>query len=328
MTAPATGIYGQLGYAAESTYGTPVTPTRFAEFFNESFAEPDNAIKTAGIRSGVIVQRQDRVAQGFEDPRGGFELELHNKGMGLLLKHLVGSVSSAQPDAGGNPTVWEHTITPGSLDALSLTFEIGWKDTAGNGFRKTVEGAQCLDWEIGVKKGEFAKLKSNWVAEHMTVATGVTTASYPSSTTPFHWANAAATIAGGSVSFEEFRLTCKNSLDTGRYFGGSRQRSQCVENGHREITGLIVPEFGDWTAYNRFVNGTTAALTMFLTGGVISGSYSYALEITLNVRFTGETPKLTGLERIMQPLPFEALATSDVGSTALSIKYRTTDSTP
>lgn len=329
MAAPATGIYGQLGYAAESTYGTAVTVTRFQEYLEESFKLEIARLEAAGVRTGVRVLRTDRWSSGRKHVSGSISQELHNKSFGLLLKHALGGLATSQPDAGGNPTVYDHTITPGALDALSLTFEVGWKDILGNGFKKTVEGAQCVGWEIGAKLDEFAIVKTDWIGEDMSDTTGVTSASYPSSTTPLTFVNGSLTIAGSAVSVEEFRVMGKNALDQDRYFLGSQLRSQAPENGYRELTGDLVAEFADWTAYDRFKNGTEAALVALLRGALISGTYYHDTQLTMNVRFDGESPVVDQARgRIKQRLPFKAIATSDTASTALSLLYRTTDSTP
>lgn len=327
MTAPATGVRGQLGYAAESTYGTAVTVTRFQEFVSESFTQEIARLEAKGVRQDALVLPSARWAAGSEDVKGSLTQEIHNKSFGLMFKHMLGGSSVAQPDSGSNPTVYENTLTPARLDGLSLTMEVGWKDTGGNGFKKTIEGAQCVGWEISSKVGEFAMLKTDWIAEHLADTTSVTAVSYPSSTSPFTFTQGALTIGGSAVPVEEVTLTGKNALDGERRFLGTTVRAQAPDMDYREYAGSCVAEFASWTAYDRFVNGTEAALTVFFTGATISGSYKYALEITANVRFDGDTPTVDGRGRIKQPLKFKCVAsTIDTASTALSMVYRTTDS--
>ena len=52
MSPLASGLGGQLGLAAESTYGTFVAPTRWFEFNSESLHLERERIESAGIRAG------------------------------------------------------------------------------------------------------------------------------------------------------------------------------------------------------------------------------------------------------------------------------------
>ena len=326
MAAPALGLHGQMMYAAESPYGTAVAVTRGGEFEDESFKQTIQRMETTGVRTGVRFTRSDRWQAGRKDVQGSYSTEVLNKGFGLLLKHIFGAVVIAQPDAGGNPTVYDHTLTPGPLDALSLTKEFGFKDTAGNAFKKTIEGAQCKGFELGAAVGEYVMLKPEWVAEDMAVTTGVTTASYPASTTPLTFVGASVTVAGSAFPLEAISIKGTHVLDEERYFLGSALRSQCPEIGKRDYAVTLSPEFVDWTAYNRFVNGTEAAVVATFAGAQISGIYNYGLTITMNVRTDGDTPEIKGTERVKQPLMAKCIGTSDTASTAFSAVYRTTDS--
>jgi hypothetical protein len=76
------------------------------------------------------------------------------------------------------------------------------------------------------------------------------------------------------------------------------------------------------TAYNRFRNGTEAALSL-----VFEASTSQKLTITGNVRFDGQTPNVTGPTILEQVLPFKFVsATSDTA--AFSVELINSDATP
>lgn len=325
----ATGINGQLGYAAESTYGTAVAPTRFTEFLSEDFKKTIQRLEAQGIRAGARVDRSDRWASGRVGVDGTLDMELHNKGFGLLLKHLFGGVATAQPDVGGHPTVYTHTFTPATLYGLSLTYEVGWKDEALTAYKKTIEGAKAKGFELSAKVGEFAKLKSEWIAEDMTVASAVTTASYVASTSPMTFVQASLTIGGSAVDVAGVTLKGVNPVDEDRYFIGSQLRKEPVGNDYRNYTLDIDAEWSDWTAYNRFLNGTEAALVFLIQGAnIIDGAYKYQLQVTCNCRFDGDTPKLDLRKRIMQPLKAKCLDTGSGAGTAITAVYQTTDTTP
>lgn len=118
------GLSAQLGVAEETVYGTPVTVTRFYEFTEETLDCQIDRIESAGLRSGVRVQRSDRWVPGKKAVAGDVTMELGDRSFGLWLKHMMGGVVSEQPDAGTAPTVWLHTFTPGDLP-VGLTCQVG-----------------------------------------------------------------------------------------------------------------------------------------------------------------------------------------------------------
>ena len=55
-----TTMLSQLGFKAESTYGTAVTVDRFTEFNSCGIALERGAVMSKGLRTGTRVQRSDR----------------------------------------------------------------------------------------------------------------------------------------------------------------------------------------------------------------------------------------------------------------------------
>src|SRR4051794_25129393 len=121
----ASGLSAQLGQVAEVTYGTRVVSTRFLEFKSESLEYAIDRNESASLRSGQQVLRSDRWNPGKKTPGGDVSYELANKGFGLPLKYAFGSVATAQPSAGPDPTVYEHTLTLGDLGTLQRTMQLG-----------------------------------------------------------------------------------------------------------------------------------------------------------------------------------------------------------
>jgi len=319
------GLSAQLGIAEESTYGTPVTVTRFYEYLSEGLALEIERIESQALRSGTRIQRSDRWSSGQKSVGGDVEMELANKSFGLLFKHMLGAVTSAQPDAGGNPTVWEHTFSPGDLPT-SLTVQVGRTDVGGTTRPFTYHGCRVASWKIEAAVGEIAKVSATLLGEDEDTVTALAPASYPSATALMTFVNGSLSLAGGAHDVKAFSLEADNGLADDRYFLGSQLRKQPLEADMREYTGELGTEFQDLTAYNRFVTGTEAALVLLFEGATISGAFKFATQITANVRFDGETPTVGGAEIIEQPLQFKCLG--NTSGTALTILYRTTDTTP
>lgn len=319
------GLSAQLGTAEEVTYGTPVTVDRFFEFRGSGPLALDiERIESQALRAGRRVQRSDRWVAGKKDVKGDIVVELANKSMGRLWKHALGGVATSQPDAGGSPNVYLHTFTPGDMPT-GLTVQVGRPDTGGTVRPFTYHGCKVASWELACAVGELAALKLSMIGEDEDTSTGLAAASYPAGLTLFSFVQGTLTVAGSPQEIMSGSIGCDNGLATGRYFWGSQLRKNPLEAALRKPGGKLDAEFESLTAYNRFVNGTEAALLMLFQGATIQNTYKYECKITANVRFDGATPELSGTEIVKQSLPY---AVVDDGTTSIKVEYQTTDTTP
>src|SRR5882757_7032538 len=159
------GLAAQFMLAEESTYGTAVTPNRTYEFRDESLKLDAARIESSALRSGARVQRSDRWVAGKKSVGGDATFELANKSMGLLFKHALGGVATTQPDNIGNPTVYDHTFTPGDFPT-SLTAQVGRPDVSGTVRAFTYSGCRVTDWELACAVNEIATLKTTYLGQN------------------------------------------------------------------------------------------------------------------------------------------------------------------
>ncbi len=315
----ATQVDDQLGIAEESTYGTPVTVSRFYEFVSESLALHVERIESKAIRSGKLVGRSDRWAPGRRTVDGDIEMELANKSMGLWLKHMFGGVALGAPVSG----VTTQTFTPAALPT-GLTIQKGVVDSGGTVRPFTYPGCKITSWELGGKVGEIGRLKVSIDGNDEATATGLATASYPANLGLLVFTQATLTVGGSAVNARECTVKGDNGLATSRHFLGSALAKQPLQADWRKYSGMIDADFDDLTAYNRFVNGTEAALVLQFDGGIAGGAVHYLLQVTCNVRFDGETPKAeVGMSQ--QPLPFVCLDSGAGAGAAITAIYQSTD---
>src|ERR1035437_6513583 len=122
--ATAGGISSQYGMVDEATFGTSPVMTRFLEFNNETVQQTIARLDSSGMRLARKVQRASQFVPSNKNVTGDVEFELQNQAFGLLLKHMMGTIASSQPNAGSNPTVWEHKATVGPLDGKSFSCQI------------------------------------------------------------------------------------------------------------------------------------------------------------------------------------------------------------
>jgi hypothetical protein len=313
----------QVGVVNESTYGTPVVVSKFYDFKSESLKREQERMESASLRAQYRVISTDNWALGSINVSGDVEMEVRPKSHGFWWNHAIGGLVTSQPDAGGNPTVYKHTFTPGDLPT-SFTLQVGRPDLSDTVRVFTYSGCRITDWTLSCAVNEFASMQMSVLGRDEDTVTALATASYPTGNKPLRFVEGTVTIAGTATDVKSANIQGANNLSDDRYFLGSALRKQPLENALREYTGTFETEFADLTQYNRFVNGTEAAVVLLFQGSTISTTYKYETKITMNVRFDGETPNLGGPEIVMQNVPFKVI---NDGTTSIKVEYQTTDAT-
>ncbi|MDM4718458.1 phage tail tube protein [Micromonospora sp. WMMA1363] len=182
-----------VGLAEETTYGTPVAPARFLEMVSEGFAGKYERINSEAYRAGQRVLHRDRFAPNPKGAGGDLKIEGQDSGLGVLLVHAFGAVSTGAPDGDVTP----HTITVGDLAGKSLTVQVGRVDNAGTLHPWTYEGGKIASWELsnavdGVLELSF---EFDFAREYIGAGPGA----YAPSTPTYSTTGQLFTFVGGSV---------------------------------------------------------------------------------------------------------------------------------
>lgn len=295
------GIGGQFGFVSEATPGTAVVVNKFLPIRNEEIAQDIDRLDSEGIRAGRLVTAKWKA--GSRTIAGTVESDLWNTDVATLFKHMFGAVVTT----GAGP--FTHTYTPADLTGKSLTMQAGRPDITGTVQPFTWAGCKIGAWTLSASVGEICTMSLDVVGMTETTATALASASYAAALAPFCFTTASVKIAAATVAtVTEIELTGDNGL-TDRFRLGSATSKEHLQNGFREYAGTMNTDFESLTAYNRFVNGTEAALELKFDNG------TETLTITCNVRFDGESPGLSGPELLEQPLPFKCVhGTSDASA--------------
>lgn len=300
----------QLGFAAETTYGTAATVTKFTEFVSEGLQAEIERIEGAGLRAGRRVRTS--WASGKVAAGGDIELELANFGQGLLWLHAMGASSTT----GSAPYV--HTYTPADLQTLYMTIQVGKPFVGGTVQPMTYTGCKIAGWELSASAGDIAKLTFNILAQNESTAVALATATYPAAYAPMTFVHGVLSLGGTPVDVKEVTVSADNGLKDDRYFiKGSALRSQPIESNWREYTFSAEMDWSDLTAYNRFKLGTEAALTLTFTNG------ANIFQVVGNVRTDGSTPTVGGPDILSQPIEGKFVPSGATDDTAIKI-IRTT----
>ena len=319
-----TGLAAQFGVALETTHGTYVAPDRFFEFNSESLKMEVERLESAGLRAGTRILRSDRWREGRKTVGGDVEIDIVDTNLGILLDHMMGG-TVVTSDVGAALGAFEHVWTgPGDLPE-GLTAQFGRPDLAGIVHPFSYLGCKVASWSIKADVGEIGKLSLSLAAQDETTAQTLAAATYPSNKL-LVFVDATLTIAAATKNVRSVELTGDNGLAVDRHFVGSQLRSEPVEGSMHEYGGTIDSEFLALTDYNRFVNGTEAALVVTFQGATdIEAGFPPRLQITENIRFDGDTPAVGGPEEIPQNLPFKVV---DDATTSIIVAYQTSDALP
>jgi hypothetical protein len=310
-----------VGTHSSTTWGRKATPSRFYELVSEKLKRNVKRIETKGIRASQRIMRSDDWAPGPQSVGGSVALELSTKGYAWLFGHCLGGTIVT---AGAGP--YTHTISRGDLTGRGMTGQVGRPTTDGVVEPFTYTGLKVASWELSVDAGSTdpAKFTIDTVGKsELTTDDGETLVanSYTSGNQVFNWSHLTATVAGSSVRWRKLSLKGVNGLNTGRYTGGSTTIDEPLENDLSEISGVLTLDFNSRTQYAHFVAGDEMAMVLTFTRG------TDIIAITLNVRYDGETPDVSGRDLLNQAIPFKAVATG-ADSTACTIVVTSAESTP
>jgi hypothetical protein len=310
----------------ESTYGTAVAPTRAYEAKADTFQRDVEYIQSIGFRKDmetILSGRDTTVSLGAT---GTLEMDVMDKGMGLLLQHTLGAASG--PTQQGSTAAYLQTFTTNDTGPTgSFTVQSSKVDSGGTARSFTNEGSVVTGFSINQELGANTSMTFNFDSETEQNSTAIATPSYPSSMTPFNYTMATIEIDDSAVNtFTSFSLDGDLAMDTARRFlKGSSTKGQPKRSGVPSYTGTISGEFEDLTQYNAFVAGTEFKLEFIATAGTaIAGSYYPYFHVTMpKCKWTGSTPvaSLDGMTTI--DLPYTVLW--DGSSPAITITLMSTD---
>jgi hypothetical protein len=323
----ASGIAGQFGYAAETTWATYKTPDHFVEVVSESMKLSIDRIESQGIRAGDRVLRTNRYVAGKKQTAGSLSFEVASKGFGLLFKHALGSIATTT--AAGGTNAKKHSATLGDPLGLGLTMQIGRPDNTGTVQPFSYTGLKIVSAEWTNSVDQLLMFNADVDGQGESTSQSLASASYASSDELLSFVGGSVSVAGSTVAtVHDFSVKVATGLKSDRFYLGAASKAEQLQNALVAITGTLTMEFAGLTAYNRFVNNTQAAVTASWAGfTALEGAIMPSLTITLpNCRFDGETPNLSGHDMLAQQISFVALYD---GSTApITVDYVSLDATP
>lgn len=304
-----TGIDAQVGMATETTYGTYVAPSRFFEFNSSSLVPTVVELNSTPIGTGRVL-RTSRALRYMRGGSGDLEVDAVTRGQGLLWRHMLGNVVTAQV---GTTPEYTHTFTPDNTNGkrgLSATVQAGVPATSGTIQPFTFLGGKVTGWELSAAIDEILKISTTWIFSTASTSEVVATPSYATGPIPFTFLDGSATINAAAVStIKGVTVGWSEALDEERnYLGGGR--GEPLANGMLELTGTLEQEFNNMDAFNAWINGTEVVDLVLTFEGPAIPTISNPYKLVINIpslKYTGESPSVSGPEIVQQNTPFQAL---------------------
>lgn len=346
MPSYGSGLSGQVGYKAETTYGTAVTVDRFSEFLSESVNKNITYLDSAGLKAGQAYKRASRVVQSRSSVSGNVVMEAADKGLGTWIKHALGSTIST-PTQIGVTTAYKQIHTPGSKAGFGLTVQVGRPQTDATVKAFTYAGMKIGKWEFSVSDNEMAKFTFDMDGRSMATATALATASYTPDTGVFNFSDVAsgafklggtATTASGETTIASgtavtsivkgITISGETPMATERFgIGNAGLKAQPIENDIPTITGTFDTEFTSQAEFYDFFNANTSkALEIPFSHGDAGTSNPFLLSFIIPVvKFKEANVNVGGPDILPQQVQWEAY--DDGTNPVIQIKLVSTDST-
>jgi hypothetical protein len=322
------GLGAQIGIAAETTYGTYAAPTQFPEFNKESLVLKKTTAQSAGIAAGRLLALSDRRVVTQREASGGFDLEVPNKGFGLLLQALMGTtVTPVQQEA---TTAYLQTHTLADNFGKSLTIQKGVPLTTGVVTDKTFVGCKVISAEFSCEVGGMLMCTLEIDGRDCDETQTLAVASYPVRS-PFHF---------GQMGLKAGEFGAETALDGVRkvtvkierpaavdrfYANQSALKAQPILNDLTKITGSLEMDYVATTVDDLHTSDGATSLVWEFIGSVIETTYNETFRVKLPaIKVDDAPPTVDGYEVVKPTFNFTALYD---GTNQVAIEYLSTDVT-
>lgn len=318
----------QLMLVDEVTYGTAVVTTRTFEFNTEGIEEQEGRTVGKPMRTGWV-ERNDRFTPWYAGAAGPVQLDVLTKGFGILLKHMLGQVSTTGPS---ETTVYTHTATMADLLGKSMTLQINRPlHPTGTSQAFTFRGTKVTEWTLSNSVDGNLVLDLGLDAQISDSAIALAAAAYPTGMEPLSWAGGVITIGGTPFDVTEFSLKGNNNLAVDRRFIRGNTDKKEPTGGRRTVEFSLSADFDSMTQRNR-AHATTraaalAAVTAKWSGPTLLGSTIFPnLLVTLPaVRFDKWKAAVADDNGITQEL--SGTITFDGSASPVTMAYQSADTT-
>lgn len=330
-----TGLGGQIGVAAETTYGTFVPPTRFHEFDKETLKKEKGTFQGGGIAAGRLADLASRRVLSTASGSGGFTSDVTYTGMGLLVAHLMGS--SAAPVQQGATTAYLQTHDLGDNLGKYLSVQKGVPTTNGTVNPYSFSGGKVTSATFQCDFGSVLTCDWQFDFQGVSEVPALASASYPATNNPFFGGQMAVKLGtyGAETSISgvtKIEVKIERSMATQRYYaqsaGSPATKLEPLTNDYVKVSGTLTTDFvAKADLADRFASDANTSLVIEWVGPTIASTYKNTFRIKVPAIFVdSDTPQIGGNDIVSTGFQFTGQV--DASSHPLAtIEYISTDTT-
>ncbi|MDV5147179.1 phage tail tube protein [Streptomyces sp. SBC-4] len=322
------GLGAQIGIAAEVTYGTYVAPTNFPEFTKQSLALKKTTATSAGIAAGRLMALSSRRVVTQREASGSIEMEVANRGMGLLLQALMGTPVTPVQQAATAAYLQTHTLA--DTFGRSLTIQAGIPLTTGAVTDKTFLGCKIISAEFSCEVGGMLTATFEFDCMNVDETKTLAVASYTSSS-PFHFGQMG--VRNGAYGAEtaldgvrKFSVKIERPQAVDRYYANqSALKAEPIANDLVKISGSLEMDYVTTTIDDLHTSDGATSIVWEFLGPIIAAAHPETFRIKLPaVKFDDSPPTVDGPAVIRPTFNFTGLYD---GTNPVAIEYMSTDVT-
>lgn len=300
------GGYGRnsfIGWGEESTWGTGVAATKFAEIVSEAM----NPIRIRTPRASVR-GLDDREANFYDEKFGGegsFVIGLNYAGLLRLMEHAFGDASGVT--TGPVSSVYTHTFSPKDSLMTGKGLSLHVNTDVDNGGTPQIRYA---GFKIGSLKWSFDP-RANALLEVAGAAKDFSSIAAVAPTLP----GFATYVAGHQTvmeiddvvrKFDSAEVTLDNGLDLDKRVMGSKNIDEPIRGDNRRMVSGTITMDAVAADLAKFEAGTYFKLEFISTGPVLGGgTYKHTL-VMAKCRLDGAPYHVNGPGVIKTEVPFVA----------------------
>ncbi|WP_404974892.1 phage tail tube protein [[Kitasatospora] papulosa] len=322
------GLGAQLSIGAETTYGTYAAPSKHLEFNKADLKLAKTTAQSAGIAAGRFLALSSRRVVTQRQASGSVELEVTNKGMGLLLQALMGTTVTPVQQGAGPAYLQTHTLADSF--GKSLVMQLGIPLTTGAVTDKTFLGCKVISAEFSCEVGGMLVATFEIDSKDCDETQTLVAASY-SNMAPYHFGQMA--LKTGVFASEAARdgirkvsVKFERPQAVERFYAGQAGlKKEPIANDQVKITGSIEMDYVDTIFDDLHTSDAATSLIWEFVGPNIASTYFETFRVKLPaIRFDDAPPTVEGFDVVKPTLSFTGLYD---GTNQPAIEYISTDIT-
>lgn len=241
------GLGSQVGFSAETTYGTRVAAAKFIRAKSYRADRAAQEVQGEGILSGNFGDLAAHYVETTNAGTGMMAFDVQDRGLGVIWNTLMGG--TVTPTVVVTGSVFTASFPLADTLGKSITYNVGLPYRSGTTISHELTGTKIVAAEFTCAQGGVLECSVDLDAKAWTDGQAVPTASYPTAAAPFTFRDMAVKIgtfnseaAVGGVRAVTARI--ERPHDVSDYVANnSGQKNEPVLAGPTQITGSVEADF-------------------------------------------------------------------------------------